>query len=291
MPAAALTKASSFPQGESPAARAWLRFVRNYASWCGVFLVGGFVLIGLGADIIAPYGPNDADTEVSAPPTSAHWLGTDGQRKDVASRVMFGSRLSLLAGVISITLAIIVGTPLGLLAGYFGGWVDALLMRSIDVALAFPSVLIALLVAAAIQPGWGTVVIAVGLINVPIFARQVRASVLTVIHQEYVLASRAMGGTTWHILTRAILPALISPVIVLASLSIGTAILEVAGLAFLGLVGDPTVPEWGCMLGEAREYWRQNIWYAFGPGIAISLAVLGFNLLGDGLRDALDPRT
>lgn len=282
----------------SPLARAWRRFIGSYAAWSGIGLVGSFVAIALLADAITPYGPNvrfpkdAAGNPVDGPqsPSRRNWLGTDSFDKDVLTRVMHGARLSLLAGVVSIALAILIGTPLGALAGYFGGRVDMLLMRSIDVALAFPSVLIALLVAAAFSPGWATVVIAVGLINVPIFARQVRATVLTVVHLEYVLASRAMGATTWHILTCVIMPSLVSPVIVLASLSIGTAILEVAGLSFLGLGGDPTAAEWGNMLGQARSYWNQNVWFAFAPGGAISLTVLGFNLLGDGLRDALDPR-
>jgi peptide/nickel transport system permease protein len=204
---------------------------------------------------------------------------------------MVGSRLSLLAGVISILLAVAIGTPLGAMAGYFGGRTDALVMRAIDVALAFPSVLIALLVTAAYRPSWASVVIAVGLINVPVFARQVRATVLTASQLEYVLASRAFGASSWHILTREILPSLVSPVVVLASLSLGTAILEVAGLSFLGLGGDPTAAEWGAMLAQAKDYWTKNAWFAIAPGAAISLTVLGFNLLGDGLRDALDPRS
>ena len=265
-------------------------------------LVGLFVFIALGADFLAPYplghlarqtneGNGQSTLLQSQPASGDYWFGTDAHAKDLLTRVMHGSRLSLLAGVVSILLAVLLGVPIGALAGYFGGWIDAVLMRSVDVALAFPSVLIALLVAVAFHPGWGTVIIAVGLINVPIFARQVRATVISVVNQEYVLASRALGADTLHILIHAIWPALLSPVAVLASLSVGTAILEVAGLAFLGLVGDSTVPEWGCILGEARQYWRLNLWYAFAPGGAISLAVLGFNLLGDGLRDALDPRS
>ena len=286
---------------QSPAARARQRFWRNYASWAGLGLVAVFLLMAVGADFLAPYSlSHSARTldpaggtiglRLNEPLSGEHWLGTDANAKDLLTRVMHGSRLSLLAGVVSILLAVAVGVPLGAMAGYFGGWVDAVLMRTVDVGLAFPSVLIALLVTVAFHPGWGTVIIAVGLINVPIFALQVRATVMSVVNQEYVLASKALGAGTWHILTRAIGPALLSPVAVLASLSVGTAILEVAGLAFLGLVGDSTVPEWGCILGEARQYWRQNICYALGPGAAISLAVLGFNLLGDGLRDALEPR-
>jgi peptide/nickel transport system permease protein len=164
-------------------------------------------------------------------------------------------------------------------------------MRAIDVALAFPSILIALLVAAAYRPSWASVVIAVGLINVPVFARQVRATVLSVAQLEFVLASRAFGATTWRVLMREILPSLVSPIVVLSSLSLGTAILEVAGLSFLGIGGDLTAAEWGSMLAQARDDWRSNPWFPIAPGIAISLTVLGFNLLGDGLRDALDPRS
>jgi len=249
-----------------------------------------FAGLAMLAGIVAPYGPNHTSREVAEPPSRAHWLGTDALRKDVLSRVIYGSRLSLLAGVVSISLAILIGVPIGSLAGYFGGASDALLMRGIDVALAFPSILIALLVTAAFRPGWGTVVIAVGLINVPVFARQVRATVLTVANLDYVVASRAMGAGTWHLLARVISPALVSPIIVLASLSLGTAILEVAGLSFLGLGGDPTAAEWGTMLAQAKDFWGKNVWFALAPGMAISLTVLGFNLLGDGIRDALDPR-
>lgn len=258
--------------------------------------MGSFLLVAIFADLIAPYR-QDHQVEMARyekvvrPPSSEHWLGTDALGKDVLSRVMVGSRLSLLAGAVSISLAILLGSPLGAVAGYFGGRIDALIMRGIDVALAFPSVLIALLVASAWRPSWATVVIAVGLINVPVFARQVRATVLSVAQLEYVLASRAFGATSWRILSREILPSLVSPVVVLASLSLGTAILEVAGLSFLGIGGDPTDAEWGAMLAQAKDYWGENAWFALAPGAAISLTVLGFNLLGDGLRDALDPRT
>jgi peptide/nickel transport system permease protein len=219
----------------SPLSRAWRRLVASRSAWIGAAIVGLFFLVALTADWTAPYQPSFTAEDVAEPPSRAHWLGTDALRKDVLSRVMLGSRLSLLAGMISILLAVAIGTPLGAIAGYFGGRTDALLMRSIDVALAFPSVLIALLVAAAYRPSWATVVIAVGLINVPVFARQVRATVLSVAQLEYVLASRAFGAGPRHILTREILPSLVSPVVVLASLSLGTAILEVAGLSFLGL--------------------------------------------------------
>ncbi len=267
------------------------RLWRQGSLWLGGGLVLVFVLAAILADVVSPYSIQAAGGKVAAPPSAGHWLGTDALGKDVVTRVIHGSRLSLVAGVVSILMAVMIGGPWGALAGYFGGRTDALLMRSIDVALAFPSILIALLLAAAWQPSWFTVIVAVGLINVPTFARQVRATVLTVTQLEYVVASRALGATTGHILTHAILPALVSPVVVLATLSLGTAILEVAGLAFLGLGGDPTAAEWGSMLSQAKDYWSSNIWFAIAPGIAISLTVLGFNLLGDGLRDALDPRS
>jgi ABC-type dipeptide/oligopeptide/nickel transport system permease subunit len=275
----------------SPRARFWRQLARSRSAWLGAAFVGIFAVAALLADVLAPYGPDHAADEVAEPPSASHWMGTDDLRKDVLSRVMYGSRLSLLAGVISILLAVAIGTPLGAVAGYCGGRTDALLMRGIDVALAFPSVLIALLVAAAFRPSWVTVVIAVGLINVPVFARQVRATVLSAVQLEYVLASRAFGATGGRTLSREILPALVSPVIVLSSISLGTAILEVAGLSFLGIGGDLTVPEWGSMLARAQGYWSKNAWFALGPGLAISLTVLGCNLLGDGLRDAFDPRS
>jgi peptide/nickel transport system permease protein len=277
----------------NPGARAWKRLAASRSAWIGGALVGLFIVVAVAADWLAPYGRGDriSADQLLQGPSAAHLLGTDSLGKDVLSRVMFGSRLSLLAGALSISLAVGIGAPLGAVAGYFGGRVDALVMRAIDVALAFPSVLIALLVAAAYRPSWASVVVAVGLINVPVFARQVRATVLTVAQLEFVLASRAFGATSGRILAREILPSLVSPIIVLASLSLGTAILEVAGLSFLGIGGDTTVPEWGAMLAEAKNSWTRNAWFAIGPGAAISLTVLGFNLLGDGLRDALDPRS
>jgi peptide/nickel transport system permease protein len=275
----------------TPWQRAWQRFARNRAANVGAVIVLGLVLVALSADFISPYGVDAAGDEIAARPSRAHWFGTDALRKDVLTRVLHGSRLSLLAGFSSIALALGVGTPLGALAGFLGGRTDALLMRAVDVALTFPSILIALLCTAAFQPGWTTVIVAVALINVPVFARQARATVLAMANLDYVLASRAMGMSTWQLLMRVMFPALIGPLTVLASLSVGTAILEVAGLSFLGLGGDMTAAEWGTMLSQAKDYWSRNLWYAIAPGAAISISVPGFNCLGDGLRDALDPRT
>lgn len=268
--------------------RRWQRFGRNRSTWIGGALVGFALVVAVAAPWLAPYAPN-ATHEQFAPPSARHWLGTDIQRYDVLSRVMHGARLSLLAGVISIAVAMVVGTPIGLAAGYFGGRCDAILMRTIDVVLAFPSILLALLAATALARGWGAVVVAVGLINVPVFARQVRATVLGIRQQEYVTASRALGGSSLHIVLRVVLPGLATPLVVLATVGLGSAILEVASLSFLGIGGDPTEPEWGAMMALAKESLGKSIWPALGPGLAISLTILGFNLLGDALRDALDP--
>jgi peptide/nickel transport system permease protein len=270
------------------AARRWRRAVRSRAVWIGGGIVCLFVLMALLAPWIAPHGP-DQRFEQHAMPSLEHWLGTDANEKDVLSRLIYGSRLSLLAGVLSIALATTIGAPLGAIAGYFGGVTDAWLMRIIDVALAFPSILIALLVATALDPGWAAVIIAVGLINVPVFARQIRATVLSMRDLDYVVASRAMGAGVGHILIHVLLPGLVGPLIVLATLGLGSAILEVAGLSFLGITGDLDAPEWGTMLQIAKENLNFTIWPAVGPGVAISLSILGFNLLGDGLRDVLDP--
>lgn len=257
--------------------------------WVGAGLVGLMLVIALLTEVLAPYQPNEPHDQF-LPPSSSHWLGTDVNRHDVLSRVMYGSRLSLLAGGISILLAVLVGAPIGTLAGFIGGRFDAFVMRTIDVILTFPSILIALLVAMAFSRGWFAVIVSVGLINIPVFARQMRAAALTIRQQDYIEASRALGAAPAQILWHGVLPGLISPIIVLATLGLGSAILEVAALSFLGVGGDPTEPEWGAMLAQSKNFLSQSIWPALGPGGAISLSILGFNLLGDGLRDALDPK-
>lgn len=277
---------------ESPKQRAWIRLRRSNSALTGAIVIVGFFLMAAFCQLVAPYSPDARDATVTAPsgPSMKHWLGVDANEKDVLSRVIYGSRLSLFTGLISITFAVAVGAPAGAVAGFFGGWIETLIMRSIDIALAFPSILIALLVATAYKPGWSAVIIAVGLINVPVFARQVRVTVLTLRNLDYVLASRALGASPLHVLGRVIVPGVVNPVVVLATMGLGAAILEVAGLSFLGVGGDPTEPEWGSMLAQAKDHLSSSVWPAVGPGVAISLAILGFNLLGDGLRDALDPR-
>ncbi len=276
---------------KSPAkSRAWGRFAGSFAAWTGAGLVLAVLFVAIAADYLAPYDIDHRASEVWSMPTSAHVLGTDDNGKDVLTRVMHGSRISLTAGFASILLAVLIGVPAGAIAGYIGGVTDSAIMRTVDVALSFPAILIAMLAAAAFQPGWPAVIFAVALVNTPVFARQVRVTVLTVKELEYVMASRALGAPLWRILTGQILPAVVNPVVVLATMGLGSAILEVAGLSFLGIGGDPTSPEWGRMLTQAKDGMRSNPWFAIAPGAAISLTILGFNLLGDGLRDALDPQ-
>ncbi|MBX7167018.1 MAG: ABC transporter permease [Pirellulales bacterium] len=270
--------------------RAVRRMFRSPSAWVGAAIVMLLVLAAVAADGVTSFNPEALVADPFEPPSAAHWLGTDSVGRDLFSRLIYGARLSLAAGAVSVLVAMVIGTAAGAVAGFVGGWLDTLVMRAIDVILAFPSILVALLVVAALSPGWVPVMLAVGLINVPIFCRQVRATVLTVRHLDYVTAARAAGASPAYLLLRVVLPALVSPLAVLATLGLGTAILEVAGLSFLGIAGESTTPEWGNMLTTVKDNLSKLHWGALGPGVAIALAVIGFNLLGDGLRDALDPR-
>jgi peptide/nickel transport system permease protein len=276
---------------ESQPRGSWHSLLRSRAAWIGILLIGAFLTLAFAAEAIAPFSPTELNPgQRFQPPSAEHLLGTDMLGRDTLSRVIHGSRLSLAAGAVSVALAIAVGATAGAVAGYWGGWLDLLVMRLFDIWQAFPSILVALLVVVALPPGWTAVMLAVGLINVPIFCRQVRATVITIRHLDYVTAARAAGAGSPYILARVVLPSLVNPIVVLATLGLGTAILEVAALSFLGIAGQPDDPEWGNMLKDAKNTLRSSIWLAIAPGAAISLAVLGFNLLGDGLRDALDPR-
>jgi peptide/nickel transport system permease protein len=273
----------------SPGARSARRLVRSPSAWAGAVLVVAFAGGGLFASALAPYGPYDISAEGQERPSRVHLLGTDNLGRDLLSRVLYGARISFGVGLVSIGLAMLVGVPAGSLAGYFGGWVDTLVMRGVDVLMALPGILLAIIVWAVLGPGLVSIVLAVGVVNVPIFARQMRASVLTVRQHDYVVAARAAGASTLHILVWVVLPNVLSPIIVLSTLGLGTAILEAAGLSFLGLGGEPNLPEWGNMLASTRDYFLSGPWMVLAPGAAISLTILGFNLLGDALRDALDP--
>lgn len=266
-------------------------FFRNRTALAGLCLVG---LVGLAA-VAAPAAPYDPETRTDSfrsPPDADHWLGTDQNGFDVFSRVVYGARSALLVALTSVALALAVGVPLGLVAGWYGGWIDGTISRAVDVMLAFPSVLLAVAIAAALGGGSvGTVILAVGIVIAPPFVRQVRAAVLQVRSLDYVAAARALGASDVRLLFRTVLPNCLAPILVLATLNTGIAILDAAGLSFLGLGPPETFPDWGVMLTKARVYIEhEEQWMLLPPGLAISLTVLGFNLLGDGLRDAFDPR-
>ncbi len=275
----------------SPARRNLRAFLRHKGGVLGSLLVILFALIALTADLIAPYDPLKQDLRQRLqPPSGEHWLGTDDFGRDVLSRVLHGSRVSLRLGLVAVAVALVVGGSIGLLAGYYGGAFDLFGMRIMDLMLAFPSILLSIVVVAILGPSLTNAMIAVGIMAVPQYARIVRGSVLAVRGLEYVQASRALGAADPRILARAILPNVAGPIIVTASLGLATAILDAAGLSFLGLGAQPPIPEWGSMLSQGRELVLVAPWVLTAPGVAVFLAVLGFNLVGDALRDLLDPR-
>jgi peptide/nickel transport system permease protein len=267
------------------------RLGRQRGAVIGLLILGGLVLMALGAPWLAPRDPvKTAPREALQPPGSRYLLGSDQFGRDVASRIIYGARISLTVGLISVSIAVGLGTPIGLVSGFYGGRLDALVMRVMDVLLAFPGILLALAIVSVLTPGLTNVMIAVGLSAVPAYARLVRASVLSARENLYVEAARAIGGRDLAILARYILPNVVAPLIVTATLGLGTAILSAAALSFLGLGSQPPMPEWGRMLSEGRDYLREAWWISTFPGVGIMLTVLAMNLLGDGLRDVLDPR-
>jgi peptide/nickel transport system permease protein len=246
------------------------------------------------APLIAPYGPREVVaplTDAFESPSWTHWAGLDQQARDEFSRIVYGARYSLAIGVVSVTVGLSIGLILGGTAGYFGGAIDSVIMRCMDVMLSIPSLLLAIGIVAVLGPGFFQIMIAIGIVNIPIFARLLRGSVLAQKENDFVLAARAVGVPRRTILSSHILPNAVSPLIVQGTLAMATAIIDVAGLGFLGLgPPDPGTPEWGTMLSDVNRYFVSGPHLAIAPGIAIVLAVLGFNLIGDGLREALDPK-
>ena len=291
VPAAAAAEPAVRRAPLSPARRNLRAFLRHRGGVIGACLVFLFLLVALLADVVAPHDPLRQDlTNRLKPPSAEHLLGTDDFGRDVLSRVIHGSRVSLRLGIVAVLVALLVGGTIGLLAGYYGGAFDLLGMRVMDLMLAFPSILLSIVVVAILGPSLTNAMIAVGIMAVPQYARIVRGSVLAVRGLEYVQASRALGAADPRILARAILPNVTGPIIVTASLGLATAILDAAGLSFLGLGAQPPIPEWGSMLSQGRELVLVAPWVLTAPGVAVFLAVLGFNLVGDALRDLLDPR-
>ncbi|GAB1306918.1 ABC transporter permease [Bacillus altitudinis] len=266
-------------------------FFQHKLAVIGTVIVFLFLILAIFAPLIAPYGINEQSLgERFSAPSAAHWFGTDDFGRDIFSRVVYGARISLWVGFFSVLGSVILGTLLGLMAGYGGRLLDAVISRLFDILLAFPSILLAIAIVSILGPSLQNALIAIAIINVPTFGRLVRSKVLSIKQEEYVLAAKAVGMSHRRIVLRHILPNSMAPVIVQATLAIGTAIIEAAALGFLGLGAQAPSPEWGKMLADARPYLVQAPWTLFFPGIAIMLTVLGFNLMGDGLRDTLDPK-
>lgn len=275
---------------------AWYRLIRNPGALLGGFFVSVFVVVAIFAPLIAPYNPQAQNLSLlkngqPIGPSHGHWFGVDLLGRDEFSRIVYGARFSLLIGVVAVSIGLSIGIVLGSLAGYVGGYVDSLIMRAMDVMLAIPGLLFAIGIVAMLGPGLGQVMIAVGVVNIPIFARLLRGSILAQRENDFVLAARAVGVKRRNILVSHILPNAMSVVIVQGTLAMATAIIDVAGLGFLGLgPQNPATPEWGTMLTDVNDYLSSAAFLAIIPGIAIVLSVLGFNLIGDGLREALDPK-
>jgi peptide/nickel transport system permease protein len=276
---------------DQPWKRALRRLVRRRGAMVGAAVVLFFVLVAIFAPVIAPYAPTATNwAVVRKAPSWAHWLGTDDIGRDVLSRVIFGARASLEAGVVSVLISLTLGVPIGLLSGYVGGLLDGLLMRIVDAMLACPFLILAIALAAFLGPNLTNAMIAIGISAMPAFIRLTRAQTLSTKVEDYVEAARAVGNPHYRIVLRHILPNILAPIMVQATLAIAAAIIAEASLSFLGLGQQPPDPSWGSMLNTAKNFLSQAPWMAWWPGLAIFVVVLSFNLLGDGLRDALDPK-
>ena len=276
---------------QSPARLAVRRFFRRPAAVGGLVVISLFIIVALLAPWVAPFDPTQTSwTMIRKAPSWAHWMGTDENGRDVLSRVIWGARASLLAGVISVTIASGVGVPIGLMAGFAGGKIDMIIGRLVDAMLASPFLILAIALAAFLGPSLQNAMIAIGITATPIFVRVSRAATMDAATNDYVEAARALGNPPWRVAVRHVLPNIVPPVMVQATLAIAGAIIAEASLSFLGLGQQPPAPSWGSMLISAQRFLTQAPWLAIFPGAAIFLAVISFNLIGDGLRDALDPR-
>jgi peptide/nickel transport system permease protein len=276
---------------ESPTARTLRRLLRRKGAVLGLAVIALFVAVAVLAPLVAPYDPTAQTwTAVRKPPSLAHWFGTDDVGRDILSRIVYGARASLLAGVVSVAIAIAVGVPAGMVAGYLGGFIDALLSRMTDAMLACPFLILAIALAAFLGPSLTNAMIAIGISTTPIFVRLTRGQVMAVKVEDYVEAARAVGNPHWRIALVHVLPNILPTLIVQATSSMAGAIIAEAALSFLGLGQQPPAPSWGSMLNSAQRFLVNEPWMAVWPGLAIFLTVLSFNLVGDGLRDALDPR-
>lgn len=291
----AYTPASQAPQDTEKASSPWRDAYRslkkNKLALFGAGIILFFLLVAVLAPFLSSYTYHDQEmVNRLQPPSAEHWFGTDDFGRDVFTRIAYGARISLWVGFFAVTGALLLGTFLGLLAGYFGRWVDILISRIFDILLAFPGILLAIAIVAILGPSLQNALIAIAIVNIPVFGRLVRSKVLSLKEEEFIMAARAQGMKHGRIIFQHVLPNSLAPIIVQATLGFGTAILEAAALGFLGLGAQPPTPEWGKMLSDSRAFIQNAPWTVLFPGMSIMLLVLGFNLIGDGLRDALDPK-
>ncbi|MGD0032433.1 nickel transporter permease [Paenibacillus illinoisensis] len=278
-------------RASGPWREAWRTFRRNRLALAGLIIIVFFILLAFLAPYISPYDYKEQVlTDRLQAPSAEHWFGTDDLGRDVFSRVLHGARISLWVGFFSVIGSIIAGALLGLVAGFYGKWVDMLISRLFDILLAFPGILLAIAIVAILGPSLQNALLAIAIVNIPTYGRLVRSRVLSLRQEEFITSARTLGANNMRILFRHILPNSLTPLIVQGTLGIGTAIIEAAALGFLGMGAQPPDPEWGKMLSDSRQFLQKAPWTLIFPGLSIMLTVLGFNLLGDGLRDTLDPK-
>ena len=274
-----------------PWKEAWRTFKKNKSAMVGLGIVVFFIMLAVVGPFIAPQGTDDQNLSIRLQaPSSEFWFGTDDLGRDVLSRILHGAQLSLTVGLTAVLMSAVIGSFLGIIAGFYGKWVDTIISRIFDIMLAFPSILLAIAIVSILGPSLRNALIAIAIINIPNFGRLIRSRVLTIKEEEYIHAAKAIGMKNSRILYRHILPNSMTPILVQGTLAIATAIIEAAALGFLGLGAEQSVPEWGKMLADSRMFLLNAPWAMIFPGLAIMLTVIGFNLLGDGLRDALDPK-